>query len=258
MCYDNKDRPPDAPGEAEAANGEDVELVSADGTHFAAYLARPAGLGARAQVIIFPDVRGLHDFYKALAMRFAEKGIDAIAIDYFGRTAGMSPRDDTFEFMPHVGQMQFPSFMGDVRAARAYVDSTSSAPLPTFSLGFCMGGALSLLAGTEDLDLAGVVAFYAGMGRKFAGSDRGTLEKATEMRAPVLGLFGGADQGIPPSDVQKLDEALDTAGVEHEIITYPGAPHSFFDRKAVEYVEASADAWQRVLSFIEAHSRATS
>jgi carboxymethylenebutenolidase len=73
------------------------------------------------------------------------------------------------------------------------------------------------------------------------------------LSAPTLGLFGGADQGIPVTDVAKLDEHLDEAGVEHYVVTYPGAPHSFFDRKAVEYAEASSDAWQRILGFIAAH-----
>jgi carboxymethylenebutenolidase len=72
----------------------------------------------------------------------------------------------------------------------------------------------------------------------------------------VLGLFGGADQGIPPDQVQTLDKNLDKAGVEHEVIVYPGAPHSFFDRRAEEYADASSDSWKRVLGFIKAHSTA--
>jgi carboxymethylenebutenolidase len=70
------------------------------------------------------------------------------------------------------------------------------------------------------------------------------------MRCPVLGLFGGADQGIPPEDVEEFDRSLDVAGVPHEIVVYPGAPHSFFDRKYDEYAEACEDAWRRVLAFL--------
>lgn len=227
-------------------------MVSGDGTRFAAYVAHSGDPGTRAQVVIYPDVRGLHQFYKELALRFAEGGIEAIAIDYFGRTAGMGPRDDSFDFMAHVQQMQWPSVIGDTKAALGYLRESGGADRASFTLGFCMGGALSLLTGTEDLGLAGVIAFYAGLGRKFAGSDGTTLEKAEKIRVPALRLFGGADQGISASDVQKLDEALDRAGVEHEIIVYPGAPHSFFDRKAVEFAEASADAWGQALGFIGA------
>ncbi len=75
-----------------------------------------------------------------------------------------------------------------------------------------------------------------------------------DIKTPVLGLFGGADQGIPVEQVAALDQALDASGVEHEIVVYPGAPHSFFDRRAQEFADASADAWQRVLGFIASQS----
>ena len=76
------------------------------------------------------------------------------------------------------------------------------------------------------------------------------LERGAEISVPVLGLFGGADQAIPVEDVDAFDRRLDTAGVEHEIVTYPGAPHSFFDKTAAEHAEASSDAWNRVLDFL--------
>ncbi|HBE24145.1 MAG TPA: dienelactone hydrolase family protein, partial [Ktedonobacter sp.] len=119
--------------------------------------------------------------------------------------------------------------------------------------GFCMGGTLSFVSGTKDFGWAGVIGFYAGMTRNFGGG--GTLlEQAEKIRYPALGLFGGADQGIPVSAVQSFDQELDKAGVEHEIVIYPGAPHSFFDRRSEEFADASADAWQHVLSFIAAHT----
>ncbi|TMC33173.1 MAG: hypothetical protein E6J31_18025, partial [Chloroflexi bacterium] len=103
MCYDDNARPPLPPSEAGAAHGEDIVLEAADGNRFAAYAAQP-GKPTGAQILIFPDVRGLHQFYKELALRFAEIGITAVAIDYFGRTAGIGSRDDSFEYMPHVQQ----------------------------------------------------------------------------------------------------------------------------------------------------------
>ncbi|MSP13331.1 MAG: dienelactone hydrolase family protein [Chloroflexi bacterium] len=253
MCYDNDARPPEPPQPGGKASGKDIELISADGNHFAAYLAQPAQPKG-AQVLIYPDIRGLHQFYKDLALRFAEQGIRALAIDYFGRTAGLGPRDDTFDFRQHLPYFQFPAFLSDVAAALAYLGHDSNTQKPTFTLGFCMGGSLSLLTGTEDFDLAGIIGFYAGLSRTLSGSQGSTLEMAPKIHYPLLGLFGGADQGIPVSDVHKLDAALDEAGVDHKIIIYPEAPHSFFDRKFAEYAEASADAWQQVLGFIAAHS----
>jgi carboxymethylenebutenolidase len=71
----------------------------------------------------------------------------------------------------------------------------------------------------------------------------------------VLGLYGGADRGIPASDVEAYDRALDGAGIEHRIVVYPGAPHSFFDRKMTEHADACRDAWARVLGFVDSLAR---
>ncbi len=225
MCYDSNARPPVPPGNAGKARGEDLALTAADGNRFAAYAGRPdAPTGTR--LVIFPDVRGLHQFYKDLAVRVAEQGIATVAIDYFGRTAGLSARDDAFEFRPHVQQMRFDSFQADVDAALAYLREDGGDGRPTFTMGFCMGGTLSLLTGTRDLGLAGVIGFYAALSRDIGGG--GTLlDRAMGIKYPVLGLFGGADPVIPTEQVETFDQELDKARVEHEIVTYPGAPHGF-------------------------------
>lgn len=249
MCYDDTARPPVPAGAPGAASGSDLVLTAADGTRFAAYLATPAA-AAVARVLIYPDVRGLHQFYKELALRFAEAGVAAIAIDYFGRTAGLTSRDEPFEFWPHVEQLQFAGLLADARAALERVVAAAPAAGRSVSVGFCMGGTLSFLSGTTDLALDGVVGFYSGMTRSVGGAGL-LLDRAPESRRPALGLFGGADQGIPPEKVAALDAALDVAGVPHEIVTYPGAPHSFFDRRHEEFAAESADAWRRVLAFVD-------
>ncbi|MEA2576376.1 MAG: carboxymethylenebutenolidase [Chloroflexia bacterium] len=249
MCYDDKARPPIPPATGGQAQTQDLVLTAADGNNFAAFLAEPSDPSGR-QIVIYPDVRGLHGFYKDLAVRFAETGVRALAIDYFGRTAGLTARDDSFEFMPHVQQMTVPAFFQDVRAALDYIGQGDGADRSTFIVGFCMGGSLVLLSATQDFNLAGGIAFYAGMTRDFGGYGT-ALQHADKVKYPVLGLFGGADPGIPPEQLEQLDAKLDEASVPHEIVTYAGAPHSFFDRKATEYAEASADAWRRMLTFIE-------
>ncbi len=254
MCYDDNARPPLPPGESGNAKGEDIILTAADRNRFAAYSAHPAHPKA-AQVLIYPDVRGLHRFYKELALRFAEVGYTALALDYFGRTAGISSRDESFEYMPHVMQLQLTTFFQDVTAALDHLRSGEGAAHSTFTLGFCMGGTLSFLTGTkEDFDLAGVIGFYSGMSRKFGGANTTLLEEAEHIRYPALGLFGGDDPVIPEDMVREFDGKLDSAGVAHEVIIYSGAPHSFFDRRATDFADASADAWQRVLSFIETYT----
>jgi carboxymethylenebutenolidase len=256
MCYDDKARPPIPPTSGGQAQGHDLVLTAADGNRFAAFLAQP-GTPTGARIVIYPDVRGLHGFYKDLALRFAETGVQALAIDYFGRTAGLTARDDSFEFMLHVQQMTVPNFFIDVQAALEYLRQGDGADRPTFVVGFCMGGSLTLLSATQDFGLSGAIAFYAGMSRDFGGYGT-ALDHAAEVKCPVLGLFGGADPGIPAAQIEELYARLDHAGVPHDIVTYPDAPHSFFDRKATEYADASADAWRRMLSFIETYGQSQS
>jgi carboxymethylenebutenolidase len=253
MCYDDQARPPIPPGSAGTATGEAIVLTASDGNSFNAYFATPSQPSG-AGVLIYPDVRGLHQFYRELALRFAEMGITALALDYFGRTAGLTSRDESFEYGPHVQQIQFDSFSLDVQAALSYLRDKAGANAPVFVVGFCMGGTLTILSGTNAaFGFAGLMPFYAGVARSFAGKGS-VLENADQVVYPLLGLFGGADQGIPESAVKELDEKLDTAGIEHNVVIYPGAPHSFFDRRATDYVDASTDAWQRVLAFVSAHN----
>src|SRR5688572_18600951 len=99
MCFDLDARPPITPIAGGAIDSRDLELESADGTEFMAFAARsanPSGAG----IVILPDVRGLHAYYKKLATRFAENGVDAIAIDYFARTADSDDRGESFEWLP--------------------------------------------------------------------------------------------------------------------------------------------------------------
>ncbi len=228
---------------AGGAAGERLTLTSADGTDFSAYLAQADG---PTGVVVLPDVRGLFRFYEQLAERFAAAGHPAIAIDYFGRTAGLGPRDEDFEWMPHVKQTRPETVALDVEAAIKALGAERA-----ITVGFCFGGAQSFMSATfGHAGLAGVVGFYGSLvsGRLQPEGTRWSLDRAPEAKVPVLGLFGGADENITPDQVQAFDAALP---VEHEIHTYPGAPHSFFDRRQEDFKDESDDAWRRILGFIE-------
>lgn len=256
MCYDDQAQPPVSPNASGQAHGEDLILTASDGNRFAAYLATP-DQPATAAVLIYPDVRGLFQFYKDLALRFAETGVTALAIDYFGRTAGLSGRDESFDFWPHVQQLRLDTFPLDVQAALSYLRDTAGSQ-HVFVVGFCMGGSLALLTGTNaEMGFSGLMPFYPGL-RRPLGDQGSVLDSAERVRYPVLGQFGGADESIPQDQVQQLDDKLDQAGVEHQLIVYPDAPHSFFDRRATDFADASADAWQQMQRFIQQHTTATS
>src|SRR3954453_10386771 len=158
MCFEFDALPPDLPADlalpplAGGAAAEIAELTSADGTRFSAALAPVDGDGAA--VLILPDVRGLYRFYIELAERFAQAGHPAVAIDYFGRTAGVGERDEDFEYMPHVMQTRVDQIQADANAALAELRDRAGAR-PAATVGFCFGGTQSFLANaSRRIDLA--------------------------------------------------------------------------------------------------------
>jgi carboxymethylenebutenolidase len=253
MCFDSDSLPPIPPISGAAVSHRELTLESADGNRFAAFAAFPDD-SPRAGVVVLPDVRGLYRFYEELALRFAERGYAAIAFDYFGRTAGVAKRSDDFEYMPHVEQTTVASIQQDVAASVAYLRSPDGGSCTSiFTVGFCFGGRNSWLAAASGHGLAGAVGFYGRPGLSRDGNP-GPAQRAAEIEAPVLALQAGADQNITAEDNAAFDEALTAAGVEHEVVTYPGAPHSFFDRKQADFAQDSEDAWNRVLAFLERYS----
>jgi carboxymethylenebutenolidase len=249
VCFDLDSSPPIPVLSGAAISHEDIVLQSADGTRFAAFAATPDGPSGNG-IVILPDVRGLYHFYEELALRFAERGHAAIAIDYFGRTAGAEKRGDDFEYMPHVDATTVEGVQADTRAAVERLRAEGARSI--FTVGFCFGGRHSWLAAVRGNGLAGAIGFYGRPGEGRDGSP-GPMQRAAELEAPILALMGGADQGIPVEDVHAFDEALQEAGVLHEVVVYDGAPHSFFDRKQEEHADASEDAWRRVVAFVERH-----
>ncbi len=249
MCFELDSLPPIPAISGAAVSHDDLVLEARDGNRFAAFLAtpdEPSGIG----VVILPDVRGLYRFYEELALRFAERGFTAIAVDYFGRTAGVEKRGDDFDYSPHVEATSPEGIQADVRAA---VDHLRSLGLRSvYTVGFCMGGRQSWLAAAGGHGLAGAIGFYGRPGERDGAP--GPEQLAPQMDAPVLALQAGADANITAEDNEAFERALGDAGVEHELVVYDGAPHSFFDRRHEEFADASDDAWNRVLAFLERHA----
>jgi carboxymethylenebutenolidase len=243
MCFDLDSSPPIPVVRGAAVSHEDLTLRAADGSAFAGFAAAPDE-PARIGVVILPDVRGLYRFYEELALRFAERGYAAIAFDYFGRTAGAEKRGEEFEYRPHVEQTTPATVQADVAACIAYLRERGAERV--FTVGFCFGGRHSWLAAADQDGLAGAVGFY--------GRPAEATERAGELNAPILALQAGADQNITAQDNAAFERGLQGAGVEHEVVTYEGAPHSFFDRNQEEFADASEDAWAKVLTFLESHS----
>lgn len=245
MCHDDASRPPAPPVVGEVAERRRLTVTAADGSHFAASLALPAAT-PRAGVVILPDIRGLHPYYEALAERFAEAGFASIAIDYFGRTAGVPDgglRSDDFDYAPHVEQTTHESLEADIEAAITTLRTEADASLPILTVGFCFGGAHSWRLAATDVDVAGCIGFY--------GRPERVGAQAHDVRKPILMLIAGGDAHIDPDAALALAATMRDAGAHVTDVVYPGAPHSFFDRAFVEWQSVCDDAWVQILGFAD-------
>jgi carboxymethylenebutenolidase len=246
MCFDTDARPPLAPIRGSALDARDLTLTSRDGTEFAAYTGTPESPSGAGAVII-PDVRGLHPYYEELVLRFAEAGVHTVALDPYARTAGAQKRGASFEYEPHVLQLDPRAVNDDVAAAAAHLRESVER---LYTIGFCLGGRISLLQAATGLGLSGVIGLYPWPVGPHRSGIPAPADEAPRFACPVLAIYGGDDAGIPAEQRVAFDRALEGAGVEHRTVVYEGAPHSFFDRKSVDNADASAAAWDEILRFM--------
>lgn len=257
VCYRDDARPPLPPSDLIArslppisggAGGKDQVLTSEDSARFRAYVATASE--GEAGIVICPDVRGLHPFYEDLAERFASTGVHAIAFDYYGRTAGTEKRPPDWAYQDHTQKNTSAQVQADLATAIGHLSGASDAR-SIFVVGFCKGGRAAFNASAEQHGVAGAIGFYGWPTPRSDDDPAAPIHNVDRMRAPILGLFGGADQGIPQEAVDRFEKALAARFVAHKIVTYPGAPHSFFDRTFAEHKAACDEAWRRVLGFIK-------
>jgi len=257
MCFDLDSQPPLRTSPDPGVAGTHEVVSGEDGNLFRTYGATPARtpdgeIGRRAGVVVLPDVRGIYPFYEGIAIDLANHGYHAIVVDYYGRTAGAGERPDDFDAGSHVMRTTRDGVAADVRAAAEVLRTNGAASVA--AVGFCFGARHAFWASAPEFGFSGVVGFYGfpGVGGPLGP---GPTQHADRLAAPILGIFGGADDHIPASEVEAFGRALTVAGVDHEIEVYPGAPHSFFDIKHDEHAEASVDAWRRTHRFLDRTTR---
>ncbi|MCZ2818680.1 dienelactone hydrolase family protein [Modestobacter sp. VKM Ac-2984] len=245
MCHDHDSRPPAPPTVGPVAERGTLTLTAADDTRFSAAYAAPA-TAPRAGVVLLPDIRGLHPYYVALAERFAEAGLAAVAVDYFGRTAGIAEngtREEDFDWGAHIPQTTPAGVDADTAAGIEYLRSRTDPALPVVTVGFCFGGSHAWRQSAGDLDLAGSAGFY--------GRPSLVGEAADGAQKPVVMIIAGADSATPVAEQRELAARMRAAGADVDEVVYEGAPHSFFDRSSAEWAEACQDAWRHVLALTD-------
>lgn len=242
---------PEAAGSGSDAGAEEglvtqmANYEDSDGEQLMGYLAHPEGAEALPPVVVIQEWWGLNEHIKDVTRRFARQGYVALAPDLYHGQVTSEPD----EARKLVMELDMAEAVREIQVAIDYLQSLPFVAGPeTGIVGFCMGGGLVLETGLVDPDVAAAVAFY---GRPLSQG------RAAQMRAPVLGLYGAEDGGIPVDDVRAMEEGFNTGGIENEIHIYDGAGHAFFNDTRDSYrPEAAADAWQRTLDWFDQRLKA--
>ncbi len=232
-------------------------LIPARDRDLPAYAARPRG-GARVPaVIVAQEIFGVHEHIRDVCRRLAKLGYLAVAPELFVRQGDPSAFSDIPTLMQTiVAKVPDEQVMADLDAAADWVAKSAGGDANRLGMtGFCWGGRITWLYAAHNPTLKAGVAWYGRLeGQTSPNTPRHPLELASALKAPVLGLYGGADQGIPPDSVERMRAALKAAGGRSEIVVYDGAPHAFHADYRPSYREQPAkDGWARMLAWFKGH-----
>lgn len=248
--------------DAEGLTTETVRFAAPDDFALPAYVTRPAGPGPFPVVIVVSEIFGVHEYIRDVCRRLAKAGYAAVAPAFFVRVEDPAPLSDMRRIMQIVGAASYEQVMGDVSAALDWISRQPWAEDDRIGVtGFCWGGKVVWQACARFAALDAGVAWYgrlappadADAAARLAGQPW-PVDLADDLKSPVLGLYGGQDQGIPLSSVEAMRAALRRAGAEgSEIVVYDDAPHGFHaDYRAGYRAADAADGWRRLLALFDA------
>ena len=227
--------------------------VPSDGFRVPIYEARPAAPGKYPVVVVIPEVFGMHEHIRDVTRRFAREGFLAVTFEPYAREGGVMHLPDLDAVRKVVDPVPDARVMADLDAILAWIKKHPSARADRIGMtGFCRGGMYTLLYAARNRELRAAVPWYGQLRPALTPGVRtvGPLDVAAQIKAPVLGLYGAEDLGIPVSDVKTLEAALKSAGKTAEFVIYPGAPHAFFaDYRPSYRPEAARDAWARCIAW---------
>jgi carboxymethylenebutenolidase len=231
----------------------EVKLPVPDG-EIPAYRALPAAGGPFPVILVVQEIFGVHEHIKDICRRLAKLGYLAIAPELYARQGDVSKLENFNDILKIVSKVPDAQVMSDLDAAVAWAKGTGKADVAKLGItGFCWGGRIVWLYSAHHPNLKAGVAWY---GRLVGDADdlhpKHPIDVAAAIKAPVLGLYGEADTGIPVASVAKMRAALKEAGKSAEIILYPETPHAFFADYRQSYRKDKAeDGWKRMLEWFK-------
>ncbi|WP_422927410.1 dienelactone hydrolase family protein [Singulisphaera sp. PoT] len=233
----------------------EVKIPVKDGT-IPAYSARPKGSGPFPLVLVVQEIFGVHEHIKDICRRFAKLGYFAVAPELYSRQGDVSgyTMAQIAEIFKVVAKVPDSQVMSDLDATVAWAKESGKADAAKLAItGFCWGGRIVWLYSAHNPNVKAGVAWYGRLvGDVDANHPKHPVDIAKDIKAPVLGLYGEADTGIPVATVEKMRAALKEGGKDAEIVVYPGAPHAFYADYRPSYRKETADeGWKRLLAWFK-------
>ena len=223
--------------------------VPVQGGDMPAYRAMPATGTSFPVILVIQEVFGVHEHIKDMCRRLAKQGYFAIAPELYARQGDPAKYPDTAKLIAEVvSKVPDAQVTADLDACVAYAKSTGKGDVTKLGVtGWCWGGRATLMYAAHNPNVKAAVAYYGHTGRAFHQGDKTPLDVASQIKVPVLGLYGGADQGIPNDSVEKMFAAIKAAGnTRSEYHIYPDMPHGFnADYRPTYRRETAEDAWKR-------------
>jgi len=220
------------------------------------YRAMPSKGGPFPVVLVVQEIFGVHEHIKDICRRFAKLGYFAIAPELYYRQGDVSQLKSIDEIRVIVGKVPDEQVMSDLDAAVEFAQKSGKGDVAKLGItGFCWGGRIVWLYSAHSKQLKAGVAWYGRLvGDPSANTPKHPVNIAGDLNAPVLGLYGGKDQGIPLETVEQMRTALKAAKVDAQIVVYPDSPHAFFADYRPSYKEDDAkDAWQKLQAWFKQH-----
>lgn len=231
----------------------EVKIPVKDG-EIPAYRALPAGKKNLPTVLVVQEIFGVHEHIKDICRRFAKRGYLAVAPELYARQGDVSKLQNIAEIRPIVSKVPDEQVMADLDAAADWAKKNGGSDKLVIT-GFCWGGRITWLYAAHNPKLKAGVAWYGQLTPPQNANPlqpKAAIELVPQLKAPVLGLYGGKDTGIPLTGVEKMREALKAANKPSEIVVYPEAPHGFHADYRPSYTKADAeDGWKRLQAWFK-------
>lgn len=245
--------------DSQGLSAGEIKIPVSDGS-IPGYQARPEGAGPFPVILVVQEIFGVHEHIKDLCRRLAKQGYLAVAPELYARQGDVSKLDDIAAILPIVYKVPDAQVMADLDATADWAKNSGHGDTARLGVtGFCWGGRIVWLYAAHNPQLKAGVAWYGRLdGKTSELQPQHPLQRVGALKAPVLGLYAGKDQGIPLSDVEAMRAALKTAAVPCEIKVYADADHGFnADYRPSYSPDAAKDGWQRMLAWFSAHGLAS-